>query len=154
MKHMPMLLVAGRLNHALLDAGLRHLTSTVVISGEVVDSHACATLIGYGVNAIYPYLLYASVLEIAKKREQTVYELKQSLKNVHQALGLGILKIMSKMGIATVASYRNSALFDVIGLDKQIVKECFRDSHALILVLDIKIWKRESTETMIRLSRY
>jgi glutamate synthase (NADPH/NADH) large chain len=138
MKHMPMLLVAGRLNHALLDAGLRHLTSTVVISGEVVDSHACATLIGYGVNAIYPYLLYASVLEIAKKREQTVYELKQSLKNVHQALGLGILKIMSKMGIATVASYRNSALFDVIGLDKQIVKECFRDSHALIPGLGYK----------------
>ena len=47
-------------------------------------------------------------------------------------MGLGILKIMSKMGIATIASYRNSALFDVIGLDKQVVKECFRDSHALI----------------------
>jgi glutamate synthase (NADPH/NADH) large chain len=132
MKHMPMLLVAGRLNHALLDAGLRHLTSTIAISGEVVDSHACATLIGYGVNAIYPYLLYATVLDIAKRKELTPYELKNSLKNVHQALGFGILKIMSKMGIATIASYRNSALFDVIGLDRQIVEECFRDSHVLI----------------------
>ena len=132
MKHMPMLLVAGRLNHALLDAGLRHLTSTIAISGEVVDSHACATLIGYGVNAIYPYLLYATVLDIAKRKELTTYELKNSLKNVHQALGFGILKIMSKMGIATIASYRNSALFDVIGLDRQIVEECFRDSHVLI----------------------
>ncbi len=132
MKHMPMLLVAGRLNHALIDAGLRHLTSTIVISGEVVDSHACATLIGYGVNAIYPYLLYASILEIAKRKELSSYELKHSLKNAHTAMGLGILKIMSKMGIATIASYRNSALFDVMGLDKQVVKECFRDSHALI----------------------
>ncbi len=132
MKHIPMLLVAGRLNHVLLDAGLRHLTSTVVITGEVIDSHSCATLIAYGVNAIYPYLLYASILDIAKRNEYSSYEIKQSLKNAHTAMGLGILKIMSKMGIATIASYRNSALFDVIGLDRQIVKECFRDSHALI----------------------
>ncbi len=132
LKHMPMLLVAGRLNHALLDAGLRHLTSTIAITSEVIDSHACATLIAYGVNAIYPYLLYATILDIVKNQKLSPLELRNSFKNVHHALGVGILKIMSKMGIATIASYRNSSLFDVVGLSKDVVKSCFRDSHALI----------------------
>ncbi len=131
-KNIPMLLVAGRLNHALLDAGLRHLTSSIAITGETVDSHACASLVAYGVNAIYPYLLYASVLDIAKKQSLTPLELRNSFKNTHQALGIGILKIMSKMGIATIASYRNSSLFDVIGLSNEVASECFRDSHLLI----------------------
>ncbi len=132
LKHIPMLLVAGRLNHALLDAGLRHLTSTITITAEAIDSHTCASLIAYGVNAIYPYLLYATILDIANKRGLTQMELRNSFKNGHHALGLGILKIMSKMGISTIASYRNSSLFDVIGLSKKIVKECFRDSYVLI----------------------
>ncbi len=132
LKHIPILLVSGRLNHALLDAGLRHLTSVIAISGEVIDSHSCASLIAYGVNAIYPYLLYATILDIAKKRNLTAVELKNSFKNGHQALGLGILKIMSKMGISTIASYRNSSLFDVIGLSLKVSKDCFRDSHLLL----------------------
>ncbi len=132
MKTIPMLMAIGRINQALLDAGIRHLTSTVAVSGEAIDSHTCATMIAYGANAIYPYLLYATVLEIANKKNISMYERKHQFKNVHQALGAGLLKIMSKMGIATIASYRNSALFDILGLSEEIKEECFRDSHLLM----------------------
>jgi glutamate synthase (NADPH/NADH) large chain len=132
MKYIPMLMVIGRLNRVLLEEGIRHLTSTIAITAEAVDSHSCATLIAYGANAIYPYLLYASVLQLCRRNKIEGYEQKHAFKNVHHALGAGLLKIMSKMGIATIASYRNSSLFDVLGLSQEIVDDCFSDSHALI----------------------
>ncbi len=132
MKYIPMTMVVGRVNQALLDAGLRHLTSTIAVTSEVVDSHTCATMIAYGANAIYPYLLYATILDISKRKKLTALEQKNSFKNAHQALGGGLLKIMSKMGIATIASYRNSSLFDVMGLSNEIANDCFRDSHLMI----------------------
>ena len=132
MKFIPMTMVVGRINQALLDAELRHLTSTIAVTSEVVDSHTCATMIAYGVNAIYPYLLYATILDISKRKKLTPLEQKTSFKNAHHALGGGLLKIMSKMGIATIASYRNSSLFDVIGLSSEIANDCFRDSHLMI----------------------
>ncbi len=132
MKYLPMLMVIGRLNKVLLEENLRHLTSTIAVTAEAIDSHTCATLIAYGANAIYPYLLYASVLQLCNRNKIEGYEQKHAFKNVHHALGQGLLKIMSKMGIATIASYRNSSLFDVIGLGRDIVEDCFHDSYALI----------------------
>ena len=132
MKCIPMTMVVGRLNQALLDAGVRHLTSTIAMTAEVVDSHSCATLIGYGANAIYPYILYATVLDVCKTKNISNYELNRKFKNVRRSLNAGLLKIMSKMGIATIASYRNSSLFDVIGLSREVMDDCFRDSHCYI----------------------
>ena len=132
MKSIPMTMVVGRLNQTLLEAEVRHLTSTIAMSAEAIDSHSCATMIAYGANAVYPYLLYATVLDISKNKKISSYELKQKFKNVHSSLNAGLLKIMSKMGIATLASYRNSSLFDVIGLSSEVMNDCFRDSHAYI----------------------
>jgi len=131
-KTIPMAMVVGRLNYALLDAGVRHLVSIVVITGEVVDSHSIACLLAYGASAVSPYMLFATVYKLLKDKDLTEYEMRNEFKKVHSALGAGILKIMSKMGISTVASYRNSALFDVIGLSSDIVEDCFRNSHALV----------------------
>ena len=132
LKPMPMLMVLGRLNQVLLDEGVRSLTSIVAISGEIWDSHSSACMLGFGASAIYPYLLYASVLDECKKSELGAYEVKTRLKNTNHSLCQGLLKIMSKMGISTVASYRNSALFDVIGLSSVMVHECFGSAYALI----------------------
>ncbi len=131
-KTIPMAMAVGRLNYALLDAGVRHLVSIVAVTGEVYDSHATACLLAYGASAIYPYMLYATVYRLLAKKNLSDYEMRNEFKKVHGALGAGILKIMSKMGISTVASYRNSALFDVLGLSTDIVEDCFRNSHALI----------------------
>ncbi len=128
----PMLMAVGRINQALLGAKIRHLVSILAVTGEVIDSHGAAVLIGYGASAVYPSLLFTTVtahLETKSSLDMTCHE---ALKSVHGALNAGLLKIMSKMGIATIASYRNSGLFDVMGLKHEITDKCFGDSHVLI----------------------
>ncbi len=129
-KVIPMLMVVGRLSQELLKEKLRHLTSIVVVTGEVFDPHTAACMIAYGASSIYPYLLYYTVAEVAKDeyKENMAY----TLKRFRRAMGAGILKIMSKMGISTVSSYRNSRLFDIIGLGREIVDDCFEGSVALL----------------------
>ncbi|NPA03545.1 MAG: glutamate synthase large subunit, partial [Epsilonproteobacteria bacterium] len=131
-KTIPMAMVVGRLNKRLLEEGVRHLTSTVAITAEVHDSHSAAVMVAYGASAVYPYLLFATVYEKLKKQDLTQYELRNRFKNVINALNGGFLKIMSKMGISTIASYRNSSLFDVIGLSKEVVQDCFPNSACLL----------------------
>ncbi len=130
-KAIPMAMAVGRISRALLDAKIRHLASIVACTSEVIDSHGAATLIAYGASAVYPTLLFATV---AARAENSVNDIScsEAFKSVHHALNAGLLKIMSKMGIATIASYRNSGLFDVIGLSKEIVHECFGESHVMI----------------------
>jgi glutamate synthase (NADPH/NADH) large chain len=130
-KAIPMAMAVGRISRALLDAKVRHLASIVACTSEVIDSHGAAILIAYGASAVYPTLLFATV---AARAESSVNEIScsEAFKSVHHALNAGLLKIMSKMGIATIASYRNSGLFDVIGLSREIVHECFGESHAMI----------------------
>jgi len=131
MATMPMLMVVGRLNQALLEAECRHLVSIIAATGEVYDSHMAACMIGFGVSAIYPHMLYKSVAMIALRKEKEV-NLAPVLKKVRKSINAGLLKIMSKMGIATISSYRNSKLFDVIGLSHEIVDECFSGAHGLL----------------------
>ncbi|EJF06252.1 glutamate synthase family protein [Thiovulum sp. ES] len=126
----PMLLVVGRLHQRLLQEKLQHKVSIVAITGEVFDSHSSATLIAYGVTAIYPYLLFSSVYE--KIKTSSLSDCREAFKSVKGAINAGLLKIMSKMGISTIASYRNSSLFDIIGLNDEVAKECFPDSSNLI----------------------
>ncbi len=131
-KPMPMLMCIGKIHEVLLDEGIRDMVSIIAISGEALDSHSCACMIGFGASAIYPYMLFSSVLEEAKRREFNKYEIKTSLKNVSLAINQGLLKIISKMGIATISSYRNSALFDSIGLSNEVVEDCFNGAYALL----------------------
>ncbi len=131
LRTIPMLMAIGRLNEALLEAKLRHATSLVAVTGEVYDSHKAATLIAYGAAALYPYLFYATAVEVAQRWDKNV-DITTLLKRLRKSMNAGLLKIMSKMGIATIASYRNSKLYDVIGLSDEIVQECFRGSHALL----------------------
>ena len=128
----PMLMAVGRLNQCLLDAKVRHLVSIVASTGEVYDSHSAATLISFGASAVYPHLLFATVADKLKQSDKFHKNIVEALKAVHHALNAGLLKIMSKMGICTIASYRNSGLFDIIGLSTTIAKECFGKEHVLI----------------------
>ncbi len=127
-KVIPMLMAVGRLSSALLDAKLRHLTSIVVATGEVFDPHSAATMLGFGAASIFPYLLYYTVEQLEEGSEY----MPVLLKRFRRGMGAGLLKIMSKMGIATLSSYRNSRLFDVLGLDKMIVNECFAGTTGLL----------------------
>jgi glutamate synthase (NADPH) large chain len=135
-KIIPMAMVVGRINFALLKEKIRHLVSIISVTGEVVDSHSAAVLIGYGASAVYPNLLYATAIDHIEKSNVLNVECHEALKSIHSAINGGLLKIMSKMGIATIASYRNAGLFDVLGLNNNIVKDCFETSHSALSGLD------------------
>jgi len=130
-KTIPMAMLVGRLNKVLMERKLRHLVSLVPVTGEVYDAHMTALMIGFGATAIYPYLLFATVASLVHKKDPEL-DLTQDIKRIRTAINGGLMKIMSKMGIATIASYRNSALFDVLGLSGDIVEECFHGARGLI----------------------
>jgi glutamate synthase (NADPH/NADH) large chain len=130
-KIIPMAMAVGRLNQDLLKEGLRSYVSIVAVTGEVFDPHSASVLLAFGVAAIYPYLAYATIVDINKNKELSKVELSHRLKNFQKAMNSGLLKIMSKMGICTVASYRNSALHDTIGLSSKIHNDCFEASNLL-----------------------
>ena len=131
-KVLPMLMVIGHLSQELLAADLRHLASMVAVTGEVFDPHSAACMIGFGAAAIFPYLLYYTVEQFEEESD----EMRAGLKRFRRAMGAGLLKIMSKMGISTISSYRNSRLFDVIGLSKEVVSDCFGGTTGLLTGLD------------------
>ena len=131
-KVIPMLMVLGRLNQKLVDAKLRHLVSIIPITAEVFDPHTASLMLAYGATAIHPYLLFYTIEELYQGDE----DIKAVLKKSRRAISAGILKIMSKMGISTLASYRHSKLFDIIGLSQQIIDDCFNGSVGLLCGLD------------------
>lgn len=134
----PMAMAVGYVNQRLFDEQLRQDTNIVAVTAEVFEPHSAAVLLGYGCIAIYPWLLYATGLDLCEKKKLSAKDIRDSLNNIYGALTKGILKIMSKMGISTVSSYRNAALFDVIGLDTALVERCFNGSEALLPGLTIK----------------
>lgn len=129
----PMPMAVGYLNYLLLEKGVRSLVDIIVITGEVYDSHSCAVMLAYGAISIYPYLAFGTVVQlVTRKKKATKLQVKQALMRAHKAMNAGLLKIMSKMGICSLESYHNSALFDTIGLSHEIVHDCFRGSIPLI----------------------
>lgn len=133
---MPMALAVGYLNQRLLNEQLRHLAALVAVSAEVTNAHDACVLVGCGALAIYPWLLYATALRTLERNHAGHRETRQGLKNVYDAMTKGVLKIISKMGISTVSSYRNAALFDIIGLADEVVDRCFPASAGLLPGLD------------------
>ncbi len=135
-KLIPMAMAIGYINQQLLKEKLRHKVSIVASTAEVLEPHGACVLVGYGAVAIYPWLLYATGLQLCERQNAQHKDIRLALKHIYEALTKGILKVMSKMGISTVSSYRNAALFDALGLSKQIVDSCFVGSPALLPGLD------------------
>jgi glutamate synthase (NADPH/NADH) large chain len=127
-KTIPMALAVGYVNHQLVKDKQASSVSLVVVSSEVYDPHSAAVLFAFGATALYPYMMYASIVSFYERKDISTMILQLKLKNSAKALGAGLLKIMSKMGIATMSSYRNSSLFDILGLSDEICDECF--THA------------------------
>lgn len=133
----PMAMAVGYVNQQLVEANLRHRATLVVCTGEVFDSHSAAVMMAFGAMAIYPYLLYATTLSVLSSESRlSQRDIRIALKHTFDAITKGILKVMSKMGISAVSSYRNSALFDVIGLSREVVENCFRGASILLPGLD------------------
>jgi len=120
----PMLLAVGAVHHHLIREGLRMKADMVCESGEAHDVHQFATLIGYGASAVNPYVAIDTIRENVESGDYDI-ELDKAMANFRKAIQNGLLKIMSKMGISTLASYRGAQIFEAVGLSQKVVDRCF-----------------------------
>ena len=121
----PAAMICGAVHHHLIDLGLRCKANLIVSTGSVRDSHQMAVLLGFGATAIYPYLAYRVIDDLVESRE-LVGDRNSLAKNYRKSVNKGLMKIMSKMGISTIASYRGSQLFEAVGLADDVIDLCFK----------------------------
>ncbi|MFZ1374209.1 MAG: glutamate synthase large subunit [Nostocoides sp.] len=121
----PSLLLCSAVHHHLIREKTRTQVGLIIETGDVREVHHVALLIGYGAAAINPYLAMESVEDLVRSGALTEVTGEQAVKNLIKALGKGVLKVMSKMGISTVASYRGAQVFEAIGLSEELVDAYF-----------------------------
>jgi len=131
------LIITGAIHHHLIKCGLRCESNIVVKTASARDAHQMATLIGYGATAIYPYLAF-QIIDQMVDEELILAEHSTAYANYRHGLEKGLLKIMSKMGISTINSYRGSQLFEIIGLNSDVVELCFKGTPSRIEGADFK----------------
>ncbi len=127
----PSLLAVSTVHHHLISVHKRVQTALIVESGEIREVMHAALLLGYGASSINPYMTFAILDELVKKEEiQMNYETAE--KNYAKAVCKGLYKIMSKMGISTIRSYRGAKIFEAVGLDEELLHSCFGTSASSI----------------------
>jgi glutamate synthase (NADPH/NADH) large chain len=124
------LLATGAVHHHLVKTGLRCDANIIVETGVARDSHHFACLIGYGATMVYPYLVYQSLHDIG--RRGNIAKQQQLGRSYRRGIRKGLFKIMSKMGISSISSYRGAQLFEIIGLDEKLVRRCFTGTTSRI----------------------
>ena len=133
------LLATGAVHHRLVQTGLRCKCNLLIETGSARDPHHFACLIGYGATAVYPYMAYQTLFDMMSKgavsmSAETRAELGRSYR---RGIRKGLFKIMSKMGISTIASYRGSQLFEIVGLNDEVVELCFPGTVSRIQGADL-----------------
>ena len=121
----PSLLMTAAVHHHLIRSETRMKVGLIVEAGDVREVHHVALLIGYGASAINPYLAMETCEELVRSGMITGVTPEKAVKNVIKALGKGVLKIMSKMGISTVSSYAGAQAFEAVGLSQEFVNQYF-----------------------------
>ena len=120
----PSLLAVSAVHHYLISVGKRVQTAIIVESGEVRETEHAALLLGFGASALNPYMAFAIIDDLVKRKEiQLDYNTAES--NYIKAVRKGLLKIMSKMGISTIRSYRGAQIFEAVGVGKEVSNDYF-----------------------------
>ena len=118
------LMATGAVHHHLMKQGLRCDANLIVETATVRDTHHFAVLIGFGATAVYPYLAM-DVIESQVNAGGILTDIETALRNYLKGVNKGLMKIMSKMGISTIASYRGAQLFEAVGIHSDVVDLCF-----------------------------
>jgi glutamate synthase (NADPH) large chain len=158
----PSMMATGAVHHYLIDKRIRTLTGLLVEAGDVWEVHHFATVIGYGASAINPYMAMETIHNLNKTgalnkvlKEEDLYA------NYQKAIGNGLLKVMSKMGISTLQSYQSSQIFEALGLGSEVIDKCFKGTTSRIeglsfddlaqevLVRHHLAYKKESTSLQV-----
>ncbi len=125
MAPIPSLLLTAAVHHHLVREKTRTQVGLVVEAGDVREVHHVALLVGYGAAAVNPYLAMESVEDLARDGYFVDVDTDQAVRNLVKALGKGVLKVMSKMGVSTVASYTGAQIFEAVGLSQDVVDRYF-----------------------------
>jgi glutamate synthase domain-containing protein 2/glutamate synthase domain-containing protein 1/glutamate synthase domain-containing protein 3 len=148
---MPSLLAVAAVHHHLVRRGTRLRTGLVIESGEPRSIHDMATLIGYGAAAINPYLMFESLDELADRSLLPVdLDREEAEKRIVKAIGKGLLKTISKMGISTIQSYCGAQIFEAVGLDREVVERHFTGTPSRIGGVGLEQLSREALERHFR----
>jgi glutamate synthase (NADPH/NADH) large chain len=121
----PSLLLVGAVHQHLVREKTRSQVSLVVETGDAREVHHIALLVGYGASAVNPYLAMATVEEMAERGLIRGADAQQAARNLIKAMGKGLRKTMSKMGVSTVASYHGAQIFEALGLGEEVIDACF-----------------------------
>ena len=121
----PSLLLTATVHHHLIREKTRTQVGLVVEAGDVREVHHVALLIGYGAAAVNPYLVMESAEDLVRQGAISGITPEKAVRNIIKALGKGVLKVMSKMGISTISSYTGAQVFEAIGLAQDVVDEFF-----------------------------
>jgi len=133
----PAAMAVGAVQKRLVDAQLRCDSNIIVETASARDSHQFAVLLGLGATAVYPFLAYETIEQQCEKGHIDL-PAREALINYRNGINKGLLKILSKMGISTIASYRCAGLFEVIGLHENVMQLCFPDLPSRIQGADFK----------------
>ncbi len=139
---LPALLAVGGVHHYLVNKSLRTQISIIIESAEPREVHHFALLFGYGADCVNPYLAYKAIEYLIEEKDLHI-NLDTGLHNYLKAVNKGILKILSKMGISTLQSYRGAQIFEAMGLDSQIIDRCFSGTVSRIGGADFSIIEKE-----------
>jgi glutamate synthase (NADPH) large chain len=128
----PALLLVSAVHHHLIEEKTRTRVGLVVETGEAREVHHIALLLSYGAAAVNPYLAFDSITDLIQDGSLSGVPPRQAARNYIKACGKGVLKVMSKMGISTVASYTGAQVFEAIGLSAEVVDDYFRGTVSRI----------------------
>lgn len=140
----PSLLMLAAVHHHLIRQQTRMRVGLVVEAGDVREVHHVATLLGYGASAVNPYLAMETVEYLVRAGYITGVSPEKAVKNLIYALGKGVLKIMSKMGISTVSSYAGAQVFEAVGLSDEFVSKYFTGTETKLGGIGIEVIAAEN----------
>ena len=142
----PSLLAVSAVHHHLIREGTRTKVGLILETGDPREVHHFALLIGYGAGAVNPYLALATVRDLAQRGQLHGTDQDYAQKGLIKASEKGVLKVMSKMGISTVQSYRGAQIFEAIGLNQDLINEYFTGTSSRVGGIGLDGIQREATE--------
>ena len=142
---LPSLLAVAGVHHSLIRAGLRTKTGIILESGEPREVSHYALLLGYGANAINPYLAYETLWQMCENGFiPEVKDYQEAKKNYVKAVSKGLFKIFSKMGISTLQSYCGAQIFEAVGIDTEVIENYFTGTHTKIEGMSLEMIEQET----------
>ena len=139
----PSLLLLSAVHHHLIRTKKRMEIGLIVEAGDVREVHHVALLIGYGAAAVNPYLAMETVEDMVRQKRITGITPEKAVRNLVKALGKGVLKVMSKMGVSTVASYRGAQIFEAIGISNEVIDKYFTGTTSRLGGVGLDVFAQE-----------